>query len=150
MTKTTSNCKETIAVQRAITGLQQLPEGARIKSAIVRSDNSATVFNINRQRAGPTFSRALTRLLQTTNRLQLQLTAVHVPGVDNVIADMLSRLSPGVDYGLRKDVLEQLQQEWGVRITADLFSSGWNRKHVKYWSLQRDRNAQGRNAFAVR
>jgi hypothetical protein len=149
MKKCSSNCKEMTAVTRAITRLQQSPEGAAIRSVVIRSDNSSTVFDVNRRRAGPTLRSTLLRLLRTANRYCVQLTAVHVPGKDNVIADKLSRLSPSGDYGLKDEVLEQLQQEWGMRITADLFASGWNRKHETYWSLQRDRNAQGRNAFAT-
>jgi hypothetical protein len=144
-----SNWKEMTAVQRAICRLQLLPGGALIRSVCVASDNSATVYDVNRHRAGSTLSHALLKLLRTADTRKIQLTAVHVPGKDNVVADKLSRLAPNGDYALKKEVLEQLLQEWGVEITADLFAAGWNHKHKLYWSLQRDRNAQGRNAFAV-
>jgi hypothetical protein len=52
------------------------------------------------------------------DRRRLLLMAVHMPGKNNVIAHETSRQSSGGGYGLKNKVLQQLQLEWGVKITA--------------------------------
>jgi hypothetical protein len=116
----------------------------------VRSDNTATCYNINRQNACDTLLPGTLRLLRFLDRSKLEVVAEHVAGIDNSTADKLSRISPGGDYTLKNEYLERLQQEWGVKIGADLFASSWNKKHPLYFSLEKDRNALGRNAFLAR
>jgi hypothetical protein len=108
---------------------------------LIRSDNTETCYNINRQAASETLVPALSCLLRFADRIGLQLTAEHVPGVDNVWADHLSQISPGGDYALRPQVLQQVLCLWGKRIEAGLSAVGWNTHHKTYCSTTRDRNA---------
>jgi ribonuclease HI len=148
--KATSNALECQAVEQALRRLRQTPEASAISSVLVRSDNTATCYNINRQAACDTLVPALSSLLRFAERANLHLTAEHISGVNNSIADRLSRISPGGDYALRPQVLQQLLRSWGVQIGADLFAAGWNAQHPCYFSTSSDRNALGRNAFNVR
>ena len=63
------------------------------KVILVRSDNTTTCAYINK--SGGTRSRDLCHLalemLEWCFSHQIELRAVHVPGVDNVLADFLSR-----------------------------------------------------------
>jgi hypothetical protein len=86
-------------------------------------------------------------LLRFADRIGLQLTAKHIPRADDVWADRLSRISPGGDYALKPQVLQQVLRSWGRQIDADLFAAGWNAHHKAYCSTARDRNAIGCNAF---
>jgi ribonuclease HI len=106
--KGTSNALECRAVVQAIRKLLRLPEAGSIISILIRSDNTATCYNIKRQAAGKTLIPALSSLLRFADKVGLQLTAEHVPGVDNVWADRLSRISPGGDYALKPQVLQQV------------------------------------------
>jgi ribonuclease HI len=148
--KATSNALECAAVEKALRQLRRWEEGRHISSVLVRSDNTTTCYNINRQSAGDTLLPPLLSLLRYAERAQIELVAEHVPGVENSTADRISRISPGGDYALRPETMQKIEMTWGVRIGADLFASGWNAKHPLYFSPQRDRNARGRNAFAAR
>ena len=148
--KATSNALECAAVEKGLRRLRQLPEGRAVTSLIVRSDNTSTCYNINRQAACDTLLPTLVSLLSYADRVGVELTAEHVAGVDNAKADRLSRISPGGDYALHADQLQRIQQQWEVQIDADLFAAGWNRKHAVFFSLRRDRQARGRDAFLIR
>jgi hypothetical protein len=145
--KATSNALECQAVERALRRLRQLPEAKAVSSVIIRSDNTATCYNINRRSACDTLLPALSRLLRFADSTGLQMTAEHVSGLDKITADRLSRISPGGDYALRMECLQHLQTVWKVQIDADLFAAGWNAKHPRYFSFGRDRLALGRDAF---
>jgi hypothetical protein len=147
--KATSNSLECAAVERALCTLKQTTAGKDLTSVVIRSDNTATCYNINRQNACDTLLPSLQRLLRFLDRSNLEVVAEHIAGVDNGIADKLSRISPGGDYSLRQGQLDRLQQQLGVQIGADLFASGWSRQHHRYFSPEKDRNALGRNAFLV-
>jgi hypothetical protein len=147
--KWSSNNKEMTAVMKALVRMRTTAQGARISSILLFSDNTTTVYDVNRQRACPSLRSPLLRLLRYLEKYRLHLTAQHIPGINNSKADRLSRLSPGGDYGLRPEILKQLQLEWGVRITADLFASEWNAKHERFWTLSYKRNASGKDAFST-
>jgi ribonuclease HI len=147
--KGTSNALECRAVEQAIRKLLRLWEAGSITSILIRSDNTATCYNINRQAAGETLRPALSSLLRFADKAGIQLTAEHVLGVDNVRADRLSRISPGGDYALKPQVLLQVLCSWGKQIDADLFAGGWNTHHKKYCSTAKDRSAIGCNAFNI-
>jgi hypothetical protein len=147
--KRTSNNRELTAVLRALRRMKQTEATASVKSVLIRSDNTTTVYDINRQKAAETLRPQLVSLLRFAGRNGIFLRAEHIPGVDNGKADALSRISAAGDYGLRPGVLQQLQREWGVEIDADLFASGWNTQSPTYCSLRRDRNALTRNAWTL-
>jgi hypothetical protein len=130
--------------------LRQIPEADSVSSVLIRSDNTTTCYNINRQAACETLTPALTSLLRFADQANLHLTAEHVRGVDNGKADRLSRISPGGDYALKAEVLQRLLLTWEVQIGADLFAASWSAKHPHYFSTASDRNSLGRNAFLVR
>jgi hypothetical protein len=148
--KATSNALECQEVERALRRLRQITQADSVSSVLVRSDNTSTCYNINRQAACETLMPALSSLLRFAERANLHLTAEHISGVHNQKADRLSRISPGGDYSLKAEVLQRLLQSWEVQIGADLFAAGWNAKHALYCSTASDRNAVGRNAFLLR
>ena len=111
----TSNARECCAVERALRRLRQLPEGRSVNSLIIRSDNTATCFNINRRNAGETLLPTLMSLLSYVDRVGIQIVAQHIPGKENEKADRLSRISPGGDYALRRETLQALLVEWGYK-----------------------------------
>jgi hypothetical protein len=69
-----------------------LQGGAQAKAMTVRSDNAATVCNLQRQGAGLTLlklTRAIFRILTT---LDIRVHFAHRPGKENVLVDALSRM----------------------------------------------------------
>jgi hypothetical protein len=147
--KGTSNALECRAVDQAIRKPLRLPEAESITSILTRGDKTANCYNINRQAIGETLIPALSSLRRFADRVGLQLTAEHVPGVDNVWADRLSQISPAGDYALKPQVLQQVLCSWGKQFDADLFAAGWNTRHEIYCSTTKDRDAIGGNDFNI-
>jgi hypothetical protein len=66
--KASSNSLECAAVERALRTLKQTAAGKNLTSVVVRSDNTATCYNINRQNACDTLLPNLQRLLRFLDR----------------------------------------------------------------------------------
>jgi ribonuclease HI len=143
----TSNAFECLAVLRTLYRLHQMHRCPDLSSVLVRSDNTTTCYNINRRAACESLAPLIHRLLRFADRHQIELTAEHIPGTQNIIPDRLSRISPQGDYALKQTILQQLLEQWQVQIDADLFAAPWSAKHPRYCSLIKDRGAMGRNAF---
>lgn len=117
---------------------------------LVRTDNTSTVAYINRQ--GGLRSRcllALTRkLLPWSSRHLLSLRATHVPGVQNIGADLLSRGNPLYgEWRLNPCVVDQIWIRFG-RAAVDLFASSENAHCPLFFSLHDRRASLGMDALS--
>ena len=121
------------------------------KVILVRSDNTTTCAYINK--SGGTRSRDLCQLalemLGWCIDHQIELRAVHVPGVDNVLADFLSRqrIDPR-EWGLHHHVVNWLFKVWD-RPNIDLFASIHNHKLPVFCSLYPSPMAVTQDAFSI-
>ena len=76
------------------------------------------------------------------------LTAVHIPGVDNIEADQQSRLSnTSTEWSLNKHVFQDAICKLGVTPDIDLFASRINYQLKPYVSFHPDPGAIAVNAF---
>jgi hypothetical protein len=116
---------------------------------MIRSDNTAACFNINRQAAAQNLRLPLQLLLDFAKRKNVYLRARHIPGVANDAADRLSRLSASGDYGIKRLALFGALAKLGLVITADLFASARNKHHQTYLSMVPDPRALAQDAFSV-
>ena len=119
------NVLELEAVFRA---LQYFQSRVQNLCVMVRSDNTTTVAYINRQ--GGTHSRSLwlvtKRLFAWCQRHKVTLQARHLPGKENTIADLLSRLQGApTEWSLSPLVIPLIWQVFG-QPTVDLFASEAN------------------------
>ena len=117
----------------------------------VRSDNTTTCAYINKM--GGTKSQTMCwqviDLLKWCLANQIQLSAIHVPGVDNVLADFLSRQEVDQrEWSLHGRVVNQVFFRWG-RPLIDLFASVHNYKIKTFCSLLPTPLALSSNAFTV-
>ncbi len=113
------NVKEALAVFYVLlTFLPFIQE----KSILVWSDNMVTVAYINkmtgRKRVLATVARAIHNLCWKHN---ITIQAVHIPGLQNNIADTLSRWSDNYNWGLSPKIFSVLDKEWGPH-TIDRFA----------------------------
>lgn len=84
-------CQELFAVLLSVQRWGGLFSGRHI---IVRSDNKATVAAINKSTSkSPDMMSVIRQMFWISVACDLRLTAQYIPGVDNVMADRLSRLS---------------------------------------------------------
>ena len=120
-------------------------------SILVESDNTTTVAYLNRQ--GGVHSRQLdleVRLFfQWLIPRNIRVTAVYRPGLDNTLADYLSRhRADSREWSLCSRVVSRLFATWGTP-QVDLFASQANHKLPLYFSLLPDPRAAGLDALSL-
>ncbi|KAJ7989617.1 hypothetical protein DPEC_G00306380 [Dallia pectoralis] len=123
----------------------------RGRDVLIRSDNRATVAYINRQGGvrSPVLHEAATRLWLWAHRHLRSLSAVHVPGRQNVGADLMSRGGPrDDDWRLNPEIVSLIWERFG-EARADLFAARENAQCRLWFSLRaQDGPPLGTDAFA--
>jgi ribonuclease HI len=117
----TSNHRECLAVLHALKSLQ--PHLLRTRSIRVLSDNTATVFNIQRWKGMRRRIPALRQLWNLCRRMRWTLAVQHLPGVDNDEADALSRMGSAGEYYLNAVTTARVIRVLGLSPTVDVFAS---------------------------
>ena len=80
----------------------------------------------------------------------LQVQYRHIPGVQNTVADRLSRQQEPIhEWKLPPSMFKKLNQRWGPLI-IDGFAARHNNRLPVYWSIQMDGKAQATDAFLQR
>jgi hypothetical protein len=116
-----------------------------------RVDNTVAVANINKK--GGTKS---TPLLEVTKELwsfclqrQITITAEHLPGVKNTMADYQSRVyKDSSNWKLNQQFFKQLDCVWGP-MHRDLFADRLNRQLTRYVSWKPDPEAEMTDALGI-
>jgi hypothetical protein len=122
------------------------------KSVLVATDNTTVVAYINRQGGtkSPNLCRLAEQMLSWTQDRQISLTARHIPGKLNVIADLLSREHQVIhtEWMLHVDIFGMLCQLW-ERPHIDLFATILNHQLPTYVSPMPDEQAFGVDALSM-
>lgn len=124
-----------VAVERYGPELQRLGH----TRVLLRTDNTTTASVFNRKASGAVHLRPLlARLLAAEARYGLCVAARHIPGVDNGLADRLSRDRDELDVGdwMINDVVfdELYRRLGGFDIDAAAHPAGRNSHLPRYWS----------------
>lgn len=143
------NDLELLAVLMALRHFLPYLEGRHV---LVRTDNTSVVYLINHQ-GGTRSQSALVltrRLLLWAHPRLLSLRASHIPGVQNSVADLLSRGQPHPgEWRLHADVVQDIWRRYGTA-QVDLFASV-DTTHCPLWfSLAEPVGPLGRDALAHR
>lgn len=122
----------------------------RGKHVLVRSDNTSTVYHINHQggtRSRHSLTEAQKLLLWALPRLQ-SVRAVHLPGMQNCAADLLSRQKPPPgEWRLNPEVVRKIWQLYGVA-QIDLFATKLTTHCPEWFSLSEPDSPLGQDALA--
>ncbi|XP_054834143.1 BTB/POZ domain-containing protein 9 isoform X1 [Eublepharis macularius] len=113
-----------------------LIDTVRNKSVQVLTDNTTAMFYVNKQggTASATLCTEAMKLWTWAIQNSVWLRAVHIPGVENLQADQLSRLHRDVhEWSLRDKYLVPIFSMWGFP-ELDLFATLDNRKAHRYCS----------------
>ena len=129
------------------------------KTVLVRCDNMTVVTYINKEGGtrSPSLCRETLKLLKWCKDWDIKLMACHVPGVDNVLADALSRRGTqikaplkvrgsSVEWQLHRSVCHSIFQRLD-RPHVDLFASARNHQLPAYYSWSPDPQALGQDAM---
>lgn len=130
--------------------LMQLTSSLTGKTVLIECDNTSAVCYLNKQ--GGTLSWSLTwethLLYQWAMKYSVQLRAIHRPGVDNTLADYLSRNRPDpLEWSLSTRVCDELFRQWG-KPQIDLFASPENHQLPLWFSRHAHPDAIGTDALS--
>ena len=133
---TSSNQRETTAVLRALIYFRSRLRTDGVRALQLKTDNMVTVFNLQRQGAsGGKLLEATRAIFSLLTRLDMRIYISHVPGVENVFPDALSRMDVAGDYELTEEAYQRGVAFLRVRPTIDLFASASNKKIERFCSL---------------
>jgi hypothetical protein len=148
-TPQTSNFREMTAVLRTMQHFFNLQLIQPDSTILLRSDNTTTIYDINKFRAARTLIAPLKEIMNFVWERKIHLQAEHIPGIENVTADKLSRMERSGDYELNQEVLDSALQEMGEKIDIDLFANTRNKKCQRYVTVSRRAGAAARDAFSM-
>jgi hypothetical protein len=131
-----SNQRETAAVLRALGEFKPVLKAAQIRALSVRSDNSTTVCNLQRQGAGLALLPLTKKIFKILRKIDIRLLVGHIPGKDNGDVDALSRLEVTGDYALKENLFRLGLQMLGKHPTVDLFAHNANRKLPRFVAME--------------
>jgi len=149
------NLKEMQTVYLALQNFQNFLTSGHV---LIQSDNATVVAYLCRQ--GGMKSHSLDILARKVVRWcrgrDLTLSAVHIAGADNCLADRLSRpgrpvkrdLFKSTEWALSQEIANQIFQRWGTP-TVDLFATRENRKVPAFYSRAPDPLALPATALTV-
>ena len=122
------------------------------KHVKIMIDNSAAVYMINKMGSSHTEigNDMVVAICEFCINNEIWLTAAHVPGSLNVIADAESRrLYTDAEWMLKPSLLHDALSNLGFKPDIDLFASRLNKKFEKYCSYKPDPGALHIDAFSI-
>jgi len=131
--------------------LELMTQDLRGRHVLIECDNTTAVSYVKRQ--GGCRSWALYQesvlLHQWAFKHDVLLTAVHRRGVNNQLADLLSRTRPDpLEWSINQRYLQRVFKLWGTP-QVDLFASPLNYRLPAWFSLTPHPQAWGANSFAT-
>jgi hypothetical protein len=144
-----SNYHEMMAVFLCLKHFVVMNQMKAVQRINLRTDNTTVLYDINKKRGASTLLHPLKLIMQLAENRHWQIHANHIAGVDNVIADKLSRLARSGDYALDQTIFNSGVKQLGVTIDIDLFATKANRKCSNYMTLTREEEASGRDALST-
>ena len=129
--------------------LERLTPHVQNRVVRVECDNTTAICYLNKQGGTRSWSmcQEAAQLTEWTLRHNVALQAVHRPGVDNVLADFLSRTRPDpTEWSLSTRACDRLFHRWG-RPQIDLFASPQNHKLPMWFARLQCPGATAVDAF---
>ena len=117
----------------------------------LKMDNSTAVFYVNRMGGtrSPVLSNLAIQLWQWCLERNLSITAEHLPGVDNVVADEESRvIQSTAEWQLHRPIFQQILECLG-NCNIDLFATRLNAQLKQFVSWRPDPDSMGADALQL-
>ena len=130
-----SNLRETRGVLRSLLYFADLIRERQIRSMLIRSDNMVTVYNLRRQGVSINLLNETRQIFSLLQKLDVRIVATHVPGIQNTLADALSRMDLVGDYQLKPDVYRRALNRLNLSPTIDVFANSSNNKCRRFLAL---------------
>ena len=130
-----SNLRETRGVLRSLLYFADLIRDRQIRALLIRSDNMVTVYNLRRHVASINLLNETRQIFSLLQKLDVRIVVTHVPGIQNTLADALSRMDLVGDYQLKLNVYKQAIRSLGLNPTIDVFANSSNNKCRRFLAL---------------
>ena len=139
-----------LELRAALLGLQSLcnVEGVHIRGM---ADNTTAVAYINHQGGtkSPECNKVTGDFWECAEARELWLSAAHIPGVENVLADFKSRnFSDNLEWSMRDKLYQRIVEVFGWP-EIDLFATRLNKKVDRFVSWLPDPEAEAIDAFSI-
>ena len=136
-----------LELKAVLFGLKSLCSSEFGTTIQVFSDNSTTIACVNRKGSAKEECNDITRLIWLwCLERDITLIAIHLPGVQNVTADMESRKTRQTEWMLNKKIFERVNEMFGP-FDIDLFASRVSKQLNSYMSWLPDPDALAINAL---
>ena len=144
-----SNNKELLAILRSV---KNFHVELLSKEIVVYSDNRVAVSTISKSGSTDPFRhKVFLQIQELVARLQATLTAHHIKGRKNLLADSLSRkqhlLPP--ELTLSETLFQNIVQDFGLLPEVDLFANEYNAKLPQFVSSIPTESAMALDAFSL-
>jgi hypothetical protein len=136
-----SNQRELLAVHRALLHFRPIIMEQNINTLTLESDNMTTVYNVLKIKSAKGPLKIVRALFSTLTAMNLTLTPLYRPGINNEKADALSRLEWMGDYEIKWEVVEKVLDLWKIQPTIDLFATKESYKLPAYCSANKTDHA---------
>jgi hypothetical protein len=153
---TSSNQRETAAVLLALKESQQTLRREHVHCICIESDNTTTVSNLGKKRGARTMVRMVRKIFRIAEMLDMEIQARYRPGVDNQVADALSRLEGAGDYALKQTYFEsglknlrKPEEQEDTIVEIDMFATDGNAKLRRFVAPSPHPNAEACDAFSI-
>ncbi|KAA6333252.1 MAG: hypothetical protein EZS28_053192, partial [Streblomastix strix] len=118
-----SNQRETAAVLMALRMHKQAIQQNQIHTLTLYTDNQTVEYNLRRWRAAPNQIHLVRLIFKLLEELNIQLSTIHIPGLQNNRADALSRLAWRGDYTIKQEVLQMVTHQLQFFPQIDIFAT---------------------------
>lgn len=136
-------------LQTVLIALQLHAEKYQNNPIRIFSDNTTAIKYVMKAggTASPTLQDLALKIHTILNQFKIRLQCVHIPGINNIRADQLSRMQkPLYEWTLPRSIFNQIQRKWGP-LMIDAFAAHHNHLLPKYWSIRPDPAAMQIDAF---
>ena len=113
------------------------------------NDNMAVVSTFQFGCQNPALTRLIRMIQEEATRHNISLDIDWVPTLEQE-ADLASRTIDVKEAIFRRDKLEELEKELGIKFTLDIMATSTNKKCEKYIALREEDDAWRTNVFSVR
>ena len=112
------------------------------------TDNQNIIRILDRDSRKQDLHSLVEAVIESSNRFDIQVSSIWVPREENQMADYLSKLSDGKDWGIHPNIFNMIESMWRP-ITVDRFATCYNTKCVRFNSRFWNPYCEGDDTYMI-
>ncbi|KAA6373899.1 MAG: putative reverse transcriptase [Streblomastix strix] len=134
----TSNAREMLAILFALEEFTETLRYYNITDILIQTDNQTCAADIQKRSSCSQLNQILVQIMDYSGRNNWRLQSQWIPGVQNTIADKLSRGTDGSDFQLKQEIFDLICLTLELNPEIDAFATDYNTKTEKYISWKKE------------